>query len=79
MKKLFKELFCSSEGLEAIYIYIFILFLFLFVMFGVRIVCVFTNLNGEHLSDTLLIAIATQIIGLIVNHSWHKRQDNKGN
>ena len=77
MKRIIKEMFYSSAGLEAIYIYVFILFMFLFVMFGVRIASVFTNLKGELLSDTLLIGLSTQIIALIVNHTWQKKRKSK--
>ena len=74
LKRLFNEMFCSANGIEAIYVYVFILFTFLFIMFGVRIASVFTNLNGEILSDTLLIGLATQIIALIVNHTWRRKK-----
>jgi len=77
MKKIIKEMFCSSEGLEATYIYVFMLFLFLFAMFGIRIAAVFKIWKGELLSDTLLIGIATLIVGLITNHSWHKRKSKE--
>lgn len=76
MRKFLSNTFMSNGKIHTPYIYIWICFHFLFIILSVRIASVFTAFKGELLSDTLIIALATQIIALCVSDAWHKRSKN---
>ena len=77
IKRIVKELFCSSDGIEAAYLLSTTMFVFVFVMLGIRIAEVFFAVKGSSLSDTLILGMTTAVLGLLSIYNFGKRR--KGN
>ena len=73
IKRIIRELFCSSEGIEAVYILSTTMFAFVFIMLSVRIAEVFFAVKGSALSDTLILGMVTAVLGLLGLYNLGKK------